>query len=384
MMARFVGSGYVVFAFVAIPQFAVSAPAVASWFDPVAALAVFGPGFALLAATFYGSMRPLTWLSTCCVLGYFVAIGLWFVAFTGNRGVDPEVVSWLTSITDLPPLVAILSRPFWQAGVVLAGSVGGRIAILAVGRGGGFDERGIIDSLNVGVFGAFFILAFAIALRSGEMFDDSRIEALAASSRAAAATARNAERARFDGVVHDSVIAVLNAVRADTHDPRLPAQAAAAIAALDAVAAPQSSEQAVPRAEVLARLRTIATSVDERIQLQVSQRSPDETTSDFVEFGYPSDIVQAIVEAAGEALRNSVLHAGEQASRAMLVDTDSDSVWVSVVDDGDGFDPDAVAPERLGLRVSVAERMAGIAGGSSTVTSARGEGTVVDVMWTRP
>lgn len=391
MMARFVGSGYVVFGVVAASQFGLTAAAVDGWFNPVGAVGVFVPGIALLVASLGASMAALDALAVLCVAGYAAAVALWFVAFTGGP-VDAEVVSWLTSVTDLPALVVILVRPIWQAGVVLAGSVAARIAILAVGRGGGLDAKAVIDSLNVGIFGAFFLLAFAIALRSGQLFDESRLEALEATSRAAAAAARNAERARFDGVVHDRVIAVLNAVRADPHDPRLAAQAGMAIDALDEVASDDPfGDEEIDVAELIARLRTVVATIDGRLRLQVTDRSAvGARTEGGAEFDslvaarFPADAIRAIGEAAGEALRNSLLHAGASASRAVTVDVDADSVWVSIVDDGVGFEPTSVAPERLGLRVSVAERMAGVAGGGTTVTSARGEGTVVDVTWRRP
>jgi signal transduction histidine kinase len=51
-------------------------------------------------------------------------------------------------------------------------------------------------------------------------------------------------------------------------------------------------------------------------------------------------------------------------------------VTVMVTDRGVGFDPAAVAPDRLGLRTSVVERMAAV-GGNAQVWSAPGEGTSV-------
>lgn len=53
---------------------------------------------------------------------------------------------------------------------------------------------------------------------------------------------------------------------------------------------------------------------------------------------------------------------------------------VTVRDDGAGFDPDQVNPSRLGLRRSIAERIADC-GGHALVRSAPGQGTVVSLSW---
>jgi signal transduction histidine kinase len=51
-----------------------------------------------------------------------------------------------------------------------------------------------------------------------------------------------------------------------------------------------------------------------------------------------------------------------------------------VVDDGVGFDLDAVGAHRFGLALSVLDRMAAV-GGCATVESAPGRGTVVRLRW---
>ena len=53
---------------------------------------------------------------------------------------------------------------------------------------------------------------------------------------------------------------------------------------------------------------------------------------------------------------------------------------IDVVDNGSGFDPTAVPLSRLGLRVSIEERMAN-AGGTARIDSAPGRGTRVTLAW---
>ena len=53
---------------------------------------------------------------------------------------------------------------------------------------------------------------------------------------------------------------------------------------------------------------------------------------------------------------------------------------IEVADNGVGFNRDEVPDERLGLRVSIEERMAN-AGGSAEISSRPGHGTLVTVSW---
>jgi signal transduction histidine kinase len=59
-----------------------------------------------------------------------------------------------------------------------------------------------------------------------------------------------------------------------------------------------------------------------------------------------------------------------------------DEASVFVRDRGAGFDPDAVAEDRRGVRESIVGRMAR-AGGRATVVSAPGEGTEVELVLPR-
>ena len=60
----------------------------------------------------------------------------------------------------------------------------------------------------------------------------------------------------------------------------------------------------------------------------------------------------------------------------------SDDVRIVIVDDGTGFDPDAVAPARLGIALSIRGRMQMI-DGVAEVNSSPDAGTEVVLSWTR-
>ncbi|WP_312028828.1 sensor histidine kinase [Gordonia paraffinivorans] len=85
-----------------------------------------------------------------------------------------------------------------------------------------------------------------------------------------------------------------------------------------------------------------------------------------------------------EALRNVARHAGTEADCAVIVQLADDGLSMAVVDNGEGFDPDEVAPGRLGIEVSIVGRMSRVDGGHARVSSRPGRGTTVRIGWEKP
>ncbi|MEJ5912951.1 sensor histidine kinase [Pseudokineococcus sp. 1T1Z-3] len=85
--------------------------------------------------------------------------------------------------------------------------------------------------------------------------------------------------------------------------------------------------------------------------------------------------LEALLGAAGEALRNVVRHARTD-SALVVWSLGPDGARVLVVDAGAGFDPQAVAPSSFGLERSVHERLAEV-GGTSYLRSRPGRGTLL-------
>lgn len=93
----------------------------------------------------------------------------------------------------------------------------------------------------------------------------------------------------------------------------------------------------------------------------------------------PFGIARAIADTTREALNNVRRHAG--VDRAVVrLRADSAGVRLDVVDEGKGFSTDDVPATSRGLRHSVRGRMSRV-GGTATVLSAVGEGTVVRLEW---
>ncbi len=85
--------------------------------------------------------------------------------------------------------------------------------------------------------------------------------------------------------------------------------------------------------------------------------------------------IEALLSASGEAATNSAKWSGcDRVS--VFVEAADNGVHAYVRDTGSGFDPESVAPDRLGLRESIHGRMER-AGGSADVVTGAGQGTEV-------
>jgi hypothetical protein len=92
-------------------------------------------------------------------------------------------------------------------------------------------------------------------------------------------------------------------------------------------------------------------------------------------FEYPPGVAEALLGALRATLENVLAHSGSPVADVEVMYTDDEIVFV-ISDEGVGFDPDAVAAERLGVRGSMVARMEGV-GGRVQVWSTPGAGTTV-------
>ncbi|WP_329319581.1 GAF domain-containing sensor histidine kinase [Streptomyces sp. NBC_01262] len=194
------------------------------------------------------------------------------------------------------------------------------------------------------------------------------------------------ERARIAHELHDAVSQKLFSLR-------LTAQAAAALVDRDPARAKDELRQvAVLAAEAADELRAVVVemrpaALDEdglmaalRSEVQVLDRAH----SARVEFtsckmrALPAAQEEAVLRVAQEALHNALRHASATAVTVRLEGRGRGAA-LTVTDDGCGFDPSVVrsAGRHLGL-VSMRDRASG-AGGSLTVQSEPGKGTVIEM-----
>jgi signal transduction histidine kinase len=185
-----------------------------------------------------------------------------------------------------------------------------------------------------------------------------------------AARARESERADIAAHLHDSVLQTLALIRARADDPAEVARMARA----------QERElrewlyddRPAPGTSVTAALRAIVAEVED------SRSGPggDPVAIDTVAVGdrVPDADTEALLQATREALVNAVVHGRPPVS--LYLEVGQDAVEVFVRDHGDGFDVDAVGPDRFGVRESIMGRVQR-RGGSASVTCRPGRGTEV-------
>ena len=237
-----------------------------------------------------------------------------------------------------------------------------------------FDASyGIILGLVVLVVGVTF-------RRSATGVDLARDAALARYDEAVRLHAVEVERVEVDAIVHDSVLAALQAADRAASPAQARAATALAVKALahfrNAGLAPADSDAVVTTGELAAALATAAVSMERTIAVS-SLGTRDRVM--------PSVVAEAMVLAATQAMQNSIQHAGRgHVDRSVTVRSTGDTgVTIAIEDTGDGFDPRRIEPGRLGVRVSIVDRITSI-GGTAVIDSAPGRGTSVLLSWAPP
>ena len=212
-------------------------------------------------------------------------------------------------------------------------------------------------------------------LRQAQALDeaDARRRALLIRLRTDASRAR--ARRRADNFIHDHILSVLKVIPTESTEPaQLRAGAREALADLDTAAA--EPDAPVNSSELLTaltrRLRAIG--------------GDDVVISDSItqDLNLPQEVAQALIDAAAEALRNSLTHAADPEqgpiTRTATLRSDADGVTITVSDDGRGFDPEHATISRYGISGSIIARMHDVAG-EARIDSSPGVGTTVTLSW---
>lgn len=391
--ARFLGLGFIGYPVVSAASILASAPLTDVWWPPLSILLSVGPGILVIAATFRPGTAWLTPLALTTWAGYILGLGLWFVAWNGTTLTNPDdSAQWMVAFCGMPSMVLMLVRPRLAVAGLLVSSTLAHIS-QQLGRFGEVTSDAPVEILWSLVFTGVFLAVVLVATRTGRELDETREETYRTAANVAAASAREVEKERFDAIVHDRVIASLLAVRPGRPDERLAAQAASALDELARVPGPGDADT-VTDVEVVRRIRLAAADISERFDVEVvgGQNADDQDPGDqdAVEVrraepaSYPVEVLDAVVEAMSESLRNVLRHAGDDAECAVIVQLASDALSMAVVDDGVGFDPESVAVGRLGIAVSIRGRLARLPGGHARVHSRAGRGTTVQIRWERP
>jgi len=243
-------------------------------------------------------------------------------------------------------------------------------------RGGGLSPlKASLDSVYALMLGGAILILITMVRSASSHVDIAQATALDRYSVAVRQHATEAERVRVDAIVHDSVLTtLLTAARAETPEAKAFAasQAAAAIAHLREAAFVTPDDGSVVRIALVADgIRDAVKQLAAPFTVSIARLGPR---------AIPSVAGEAIRAAAVQAAVNSVNHAGANARRSLRITDRDDALHVEVVDNGIGFDPTRIPRERLGVRVSIIERLAN-AGGRAEIHSSPGNGTTIRLSW---
>lgn len=293
-----------------------------------------------------------------------------------NRVVDERPWPWfLASVAVAAAAVAYLKVRRSIIYLVVAVVVYGFVRVSPSGGGVPWDEM-LLDCLSTVTFGGAVITIATAFRRAATAVDEAQFAALQRHAEAATQDAIGRERVRVDALVHDSVLTTLReAARAESPEAMVLAarMASEAIGHLEA-----ASEESSGVLE-----RRAATEFVERLEGAISQLGGGASVrvGGLAGMVLPIEAADALHSAAMQAFVNSLQHAGAAASRWVAVGPmGADGIRVEVGDTGVGFVSDRLPGERIGLRVSIVERVTAV-GGAVEIDSHPGEGTIVTLEW---
>lgn len=251
------------------------------------------------------------------------------------------------------------------AGLVIVASyvVGSRIA----GSADGGVAHGIILFIQIVVTAAVMVV-----LRRARRAADAALVAGHEAARAATVdqARREDERAQLR-LLHDTALATLTMVGCGAiagASDAMRSRVAGDLAVVGGLAAARDDSAPVRLDEEIA---TVAREVRHHLVVRLTLM-PCEV---------PAGVGDAFARSVGEALNNVARHAGVGVAQVRL-HADPERVVAEVVDEGQGFDPAAVATHRYGVRESIVARIAA-AGGGAHLDTAPGGGTRWTLEWFR-
>ena len=306
---------------------------------------------------------------------YLVALISWPFAVTDPANATTDSY-WLYYTLTIATAMATVGFPLRVATayLILAPTLYAIIRVTPAG-GGVTTVQAALDSVYAVILGGAITIITAILRGAASSVDRAQATALERYGHAVRQHATEAERVQVDAIVHDSVLTTfLSAARADTPEAKELASRMAgnAIGYLrDAVSVVPSGDADVALSVLANRIADAASALSEPFTVETDRAG---------ETPVPVAVAEAVYSAAVQAMVNSLQHAGPGTERWASVRYEGGGVVVEVGDRGVGFDPQVVPHERLGVRVSILERVSSV-GGVARVDTSPGEGTLVTLRW---
>jgi signal transduction histidine kinase len=370
------GFGSIVFGLLAVGDIQRDSPHLHPWFATGSVALFCGLPVLLVPLGWWGSVIALRWVARVHTIAALAIVALWTPAMLDGPlpdGSAPWVLNTLGVVAGTA-VVGWRSRIVWPylVTVAFAGSV-----LRYVGLNGHDWVIPLEDGLSILEVSVVLAALLTVTISAGRSQDIALAAAVNDARAAADADSRARQRARFGSLVHDDVITtLLAAAQATEHDEAISRSAARAIAHLDSFIAAPSDGMPLDADLLEVEVRAAVTDVVDGVEFSGS----------FSEWNVghgnaPGRVALAMTGAIGEAARNSVRHAGPgQIHRKVVFRSTSDRLSAELIDDGQGFEPDRVGSDRLGIRSSIVANMAAV-GGKADVISTPGAGARVVISW---
>lgn len=313
---------------------------------------------------------PRRWLTADVAVGVVAAAGVSRLFPVGDAA---SIHSWVLPVVAGVAVTVAMYGSWWSAlsGVGLLSAAW----LYGTWRDTSTANAQVVFS-NCAVIAVFALVARLagriLSVAAGQT-DAATAAALEARHREAAAEAREHERRLQYVRLHDSVLHTLENISRGVWDVR----------------AAQARENCQRDAEYLRGLISGGTdAVPTDLGAALAGMARDRSTLGSLRINQqfsalptliPTEVADALVGAAREALNNAAKHAGVNEVWLSAFGDRDGGVTVTVVDRGAGFDQDAPRTG-LGLTRSIRHRVVEI-GGSVRIDSALGEGTSVEISW---
>ncbi|WP_411698198.1 sensor histidine kinase [Conyzicola sp.] len=351
--------------------------------EPLWAWIVVPALYASIVVAFVAAMAQRWVVGTNIVVAsiYLLALATWPLAITvpSDGQLDRYWLYFLVTYATATATVGF-SLPIATCYLFAAPVIYGFIRVTPQGGNASVLEATLEVVYSILIGGAV-VLIITLLRQAAAAVDVAQSAALDRYSRAVHAHATEIERVQVDSIVHDSVLTtLLSAARAYTPE----AKRIAATMASNAIGHLREAALVSPDDGGSVQLSAVARRISEAAS---SMSAPFELrTRDVSAQGMPLQAAEAVYSAAVQAMVNSLQHAGQdpRVSRWVTIRGAVPSgIEVEVGDTGVGFSFVDLPAERMGLRVSIVERVTN-AGGLVEIDSAVDEGTVIAIRWPRP
>lgn len=368
------GVGTLIFSALALPAILDQSRSVQPlFFVPMTALFCLLP-IAMIPVARFGRASSITLLARIHTVVSFALLIGWVPAMTAP-GLPGGVAPWVLNTITVSTATAVLGFPSRLAWVLTAAYPVIGVVLRNVVLDDGWSIP-LQDGVSMLSFSSVIAVLLHLALGLGRRQDAELALAEVEARAAAQSQSRSRARSRFGALVHDDVITTLLAAsRAEQRDDALERSARGAIRRIDTFST-DDARGAMTAADLEVELRTAASEVVDGVQVVGSLAG--------FRGRIPFETAIAIAGAVGEAARNSARHAavdGRPLRLGLALSGTRTGIAVEFADDGRGFDSSAVAPERLGIRSSILERVGAVDDATARIDSSPGAGTRVHLEW---